>query len=52
MSISEVQLKRLDSPEAEEVLLESGETFLGKIFFHRMTSQVSTELIPKVGVLS
>ena len=32
MSVTEVKLKRLDDLEAEEVLLEGGESFLGKYF--------------------
>ena len=32
MSVTEVKLKRLDDPESEEVLLEGGESFLGKYF--------------------
>ena len=32
MSVTEVRLKRLDDLSAEEVLLEGGESFLGKYF--------------------
>ena len=32
MSVTEVKLKRLDDLEAEEVLLEGGESFLGKYY--------------------
>ena len=32
MSVTEVRFKRLDGLGAEEVLLKSGETFLGRYF--------------------
>ena len=38
MSVTEVKLKRLDDLEAEEVLLEDGESFLGKYFISNNNS--------------
>ena len=40
MSVTEVKLKRLDDLEAEEVLLEGGERFLGWYFISNNSSAI------------